>query len=187
VSRGEEQVIAALSGTGSVDELIEALPDNAEIDAIPLASGEEYGRRRVRQRFLTSLATGLGLLAAIGTLIPIVGFLRPPAEPLAAPDLVRVAMADELPPNSAKRVHFHERPVLLVHVDAQRYFALSALCTHMDSCQLEWDRDRGQIVCPCHGCVFDLHGNVVQGSSSYPLATYAVEHLGEAVYIRRES
>ena len=74
----------------------------------------------------------------------------------------------------------------LIRLAGDRWFALSAICTHMQICQLEWDEDRGQLVCPCHGGAFDVYGNVVQGPPSIPLRSYDVERLEDEVYVRRE-
>jgi Rieske Fe-S protein len=65
----------------------------------------------------------------------------------------------------------------VVHHGEQRYFALSAICTHMEECRLEWDAERAQIVCPNHGCVFDLFGNVAHGPASVPLQRYTIERV----------
>ncbi|MBI5362538.1 MAG: Rieske 2Fe-2S domain-containing protein, partial [Planctomycetes bacterium] len=64
--------------------------------------------------------------------------------------------------------------------------ALSAICTHINTCQLDWHEDRRQLVCPCHGGAFDVHGNVVQGPPSIPLATFPVERVGDELFVRRE-
>jgi Rieske Fe-S protein len=97
----------------------------------------------------------------------------------------RAARTDELEEFSAKRLQLLGRPVYLVRLDANRYFALSAVCTHMNICQLEWNEDRRQLVCPCHGGAFDVYGNVVQGPPSIPLRTWPVEQLGEDIFIDR--
>ena len=186
VSQGEEQVVLVLAGAGDMSELAEALPHRDAIDLVPLLAGRDYWRRRSRRRFLNWLAYGLGLLTMVGVLIPVTGFLTPPKEALVDPNLVKVATVDQLPLNSARRVRIQGRPILLVHAGSERYFALGARCTYMDDCQLEWDPELQQIVCPCHGCVFDLYGNIVKGPPSVPLARYRVRRLGDNIYIDRE-
>lgn len=186
MSRGEEQVVFALSGHGDPEELEEALLRLPGVDLIPILSGKDYWRIRARRRFMTGLSSGLGLLIAVGAGVPIVGFLLPPKESLSAPSLVHAANVDQIPENAAKLVRLYGKPVLLVRAGGERYFALSAICTHMAICQLDWDQERHQLICPCHGGAFDVYGNVVQGPAAVPLATYPVERLGENLYIRRE-
>lgn len=186
VSRGDEQLVVALAGTGSAHELQDALARHPEVEVLPILSGREYWRIRSRRRFMTAMVGGLGALTAVGVTIPIVGFLLPPRRPLNEPALQRAASVGQIPANSAKVIRFRGQPLLLVHREGDRFYALSAVCTHMGVCQLDWDPDRRQLVCPCHGGAFDVHGNVVQGPPSVPLPTYEVERLGDTLYIRRE-
>jgi cytochrome b6-f complex iron-sulfur subunit len=135
---------------------------------------------------MTGLATGLGLLTAVGAGIPVVGFLLPPRGTLSDPDLIRAGATDKLEEGSARPILFHGVPVFLIRLAGDRFFALSAICTHMKVCRLEWDADRSLLLCPCHGGSFDVHGNVVRGPASTPLTSYAVDQVGDELFIRRE-
>jgi Rieske Fe-S protein len=187
VSRGDEQVIVTLSGSGDPMELEDAFRRRPDVDVLPILSGREYRDLRARRRMLAGLASGLGLLTAVGAGIPVLGFLLPPKGTLADRTLVHAAKKDEVREHSAKKVLVLGRPVLLVRMDAGRYFALSAICTHMDICQLDWNPERRQLICPCHGGAFDVYGNVVQGPPSIPLASYQVEKIGTEVFIHGEA
>jgi Rieske Fe-S protein len=187
VSRGDEQTVVALSGTGDPQALEDAFRSRPEVDVLPILSYREYRQLRSRRRMLAGLASGLGLLTAVGAGIPVLGFLLPPKGTLADRTLVRAAGKDEIRERSARKVLVLGRPVVLVRLEGDRYFALSAICTHMDICQLDWSEERRQLVCPCHGGAFDLYGNVVQGPPSIPLASYKVEQLGADVFIRGEA
>ena len=61
-------------------------------------------------------------------------------------------------------------PILVVRKSATNYLALSMYCTHQ-GCQVNSPRNQ-QIYCGCHGSVFDLSGNVIQGPANSPLAKY---------------
>ena len=185
-SRGEEQAILSLSGNGKREELEEALSRLPDVDVIPILSGHEYWRLRSRRRFMNGLCSGLGVVTAVGAAIPILGFLLPPKKGLSTPDLVRAASVDQVPENSARLVRVQGKPVLLVHRANGNYFALSATCTHMDVCQLDWNPERQQLLCPCHGGAFDVYGNVVQGPPFIPLPTYEVDRVADQLFIRRE-
>jgi Rieske Fe-S protein len=77
--------------------------------------------------------------------------------------------------------------MLLLRDESGRFYATSAICTHMNVCHLEWNEKRALLECPCHGGAFDVHGNVVRGPASVPLPTYPVEQLHGDLYLRRES
>jgi Rieske Fe-S protein len=186
VSRGEEQIVVGLSGEGDSAELEAAFAGDPSLDVVPILSRDDYQRVRTRRRIMTGLAGGLGLLTALGAGVPVIGFLLPPKGFLGDSDLQRVGNAEELERRSAKRMTVFGRPMLLIRLDPGRYFAVSAICTHMSVCHLEWHEDRKLLVCPCHGGAFDVHGNVVQGPPSIPLPTRRVEELEGELYVRRE-
>lgn len=58
--------------------------------------------------------------------------------------------------------------VFLVWDGDKALHALSATCTHL-GCQVRWDAQATRFRCPCHGGVFDAHGNVVEGPPPRPL------------------
>ena len=187
VSRGEDQTLLALSGDGDPAALEAALRDQPSVDVIPILSRQEYQRLRVRRRMMTGLAVGLGLLTAMGASVPVVGFLMPPKGMLGEGNLVKVATRDEMGRRSSKPLLLFGRSMLLVRDESGRFYATSAICTHMNVCHLEWNEKRNLLECPCHGGAFDVHGNVVRGPASMPLPTFPVEELGGDLYLRRGS
>lgn len=46
--------------------------------------------------------------------------------------------------------------------------AMSMLCTHV-CCQCEYSGSSNEILCPCHGSVFDQNGKVLRGPAQQPL------------------
>jgi len=73
----------------------------------------------------------------------------------------------------------------VVRRDERHFHTLSATCTHSDVCLVEWDKERRQLVCPCHRGVFDLNGNVVAGPPPRPLERREVVVRDGGVYVRR--
>lgn len=187
ISRGEDQIVIGLSGDRDPAELEAAFADDPALDVVPILSRHDYQKLRTRRRLMTGLAGGLGVLTALGAGFPVIGFLLPPKGFLGRSDLQKVGTTEELERRSAKRMTVFGRPMLLIRLDPGRYFAVSAICTHMSVCHLEWHEDRKLLVCPCHGGAFDVHGNVVQGPPSIPLPTQRVEELGGDLFVRRES
>jgi len=186
VSRGSEQTIVTLAGDGDPSLLEERFRERSDVDVIPILSQREYRFLRARRRMLAGMAGGLGALTALGAGIPVLGFLLPPKGVLPDSDLVRVAAQAEVEERTGRRMTLLGRPVLLVRLENQRWFALSAICTHMNTCHLDWNEARRELVCPCHGGAFDVHGNVVQGPPSIPLESFQVELIGPDVFVRRK-
>jgi Rieske Fe-S protein len=60
--------------------------------------------------------------------------------------------------------------VYLVRTGEQQVRALHSTCTHL-GCRTSYDRKTKQIMCPCHGGVFDVQGNVIAGPPPTPLPT----------------
>jgi Rieske Fe-S protein len=60
--------------------------------------------------------------------------------------------------------------VYLVRTGDQDVRALHSTCTHL-GCRTSYDRRTKRILCPCHGGVFDVQGNVLAGPPPVPLAT----------------
>ena len=184
VSQGNEQTVVVLTGSGDPRDLERAL-GGFDVDLIPVLSNREYRHLRARRRLMKGLATGLGLLTALAAVIPVAGFLRPPRVALSNPEVIEVGSVQDIEVGASKGVLFHGAPVQIVRLGEDRFSALSSICTHMNVCRLEWDRERRLMVCPCHGGAFDVHGNVVRGPPSIPLLTYVVERVGDELFLRR--
>ncbi|MBK7641670.1 MAG: Rieske 2Fe-2S domain-containing protein [Planctomycetes bacterium] len=187
VSRGTEQTIVTLAGSADPAALEERFGKRTDLDLVPILSHREYRYLRTRRRMLAGMAGGLGVLTAMGAGIPVLGFLMPPKGVIPDRDLVRVAAQAEIKEHSGWRVTLLGQPVLLVRLENNRWFALSAICTHMNICHLDWNEERRELVCPCHGGAFDVYGNVVQGPPAVPLESYGVELVGPDVFVRRKA
>ena len=64
--------------------------------------------------------------------------------------------------------------------EAGEIYALSLVCTHLGCSVTVTPRE---LVCPCHGSVFDRRGNVVKGPADRPLVRYAVEDQGDRIVV----
>jgi len=149
-------------------------------------SSAEFARIISRRDLLDLALTGTGFMAAVALLGPLGLYL-------AEPSSGRPSGADVLVGNTqTMAVGAHSRIIdgeeyLIVRRDETRFFALSATCTHSDVCLVEWDRERGQLICPCHRGVFDLQGNVVSGPPPRPLTQRPVIVRDGAVFVKRSS
>jgi thiosulfate dehydrogenase (quinone) large subunit len=91
-----------------------------------------------------------------------------------------IGAANQLPPGQAALYHdpADGSPDIVVHESSGRYSAHSAVCTHA-GCTVGYSG--GQLVCPCHGSIFDAAtGAVIQGPAATPLPTrHVIEHDGQ--------
>ncbi len=93
-----------------------------------------------------------------------------------------IAQVSEVAPGSAIefRDDYSGERALLVHLEDGRFVAYSVVCTHQ-SCPVVY-RD-GELVCPCHGSVFDpaQGGAAVRGPAQKPLHAIKVDAEGNKV------
>jgi len=68
-------------------------------------------------------------------------------------------------------------PIILIHLDNGTFVAYSAICTHA-GCQVQFDPSLKDIVCPCHGAVYDPYHNaeVIGGPAPYPLQNIPIQY-----------
>ncbi len=62
-------------------------------------------------------------------------------------------------------------------------YAIDSVCTHQ-GCLVDWDGDKKQIVCPCHGSTFNADGSVIKGAATKPLKSYEAKLDGDAILVK---
>lgn len=87
-----------------------------------------------------------------------------------------------LPPGERVRVVHAEEPVELLRHDDGSVTARSLWCTHM-GCEVHWNPESSQYVCPCHDGRFDADGRPLSGPPSRPLRTVPTERAGDRVLL----
>ena len=133
-----------------------------------------------RRRFLTGLlgVLGAGVAALFG--LPVWSFLSPAA---TAGDRETVTLPrDSVQPGGAHFFTFAGRPAVLLQPEPGSYLALSAVCTHL-GCIVQWEADKREFLCPCHGGRFSAQGTVVGGPPPEPLPTLASRIDGEQIIV----
>ncbi len=137
-----------------------------------------------RRSFL-KVALGFSFAAtALGTAIPIVGYLWPPERAGTANQVRTLAgTLKEIPVGQAKILPVNDKPVIVVNTAAGGIKAFSAICTHL-GCIVYWDTQKGVIHSPCHDGLFNpVTGAVISGPPPRPLPAYELEIEGENIYI----
>jgi Rieske Fe-S protein len=99
----------------------------------------------------------------------------------AAEGSKEIAQISKVPAGSA--VHFMDSwsPGMLVHLQNGKFVAYSAVCTHQ-GCSVVYKH--GELVCPCHGSVFDPSkgGRVLNGPAPSPLPRIPIKVQRGGVY-----
>ena len=74
-----------------------------------------------------------------------------------------------LPEDSVDYLIIKEGPVIAE-------YAIRPICTHL-GCTVDWNQQKNQFICPCHGSQYDSQGRVVHGPAgrSLPLITVVVK------------
>ena len=89
-----------------------------------------------------------------------------------------IANASSLPPDQSLIYNDPSLgPIILIHLDNGNFVAYSAICTHA-GCQVQFDPSLKDIVCPCHGAVYDPYHNaqVIGGPAPYPLQNVPIQY-----------
>ena len=72
--------------------------------------------------------------------------------------------------------------LVVAHTTPGCFVALWSICTH-GACEVAWEADAEQAVCPCHDSRFDADGAVVEGPATEPLRAFAVTRVGDSLFI----
>jgi cytochrome b6-f complex iron-sulfur subunit len=140
-----------------------------------------------RRDLLVRLAAGLGLALSYGLLGAFaVAYLFPPASRRRAQRLFIGRLADFAPGTARTFVDQRGRALLIV-AEAGGLRAFDTRCPHL-GCQVRWEPDRAQFVCPCHQGIFDRTGVAVAGppaaaGQSLAQATLAVDRTSGTVFL----
>ena len=62
-------------------------------------------------------------------------------------------------------------------------YAIDSVCTHQ-GCAVDWDGDKKQIICPCHGSTFNADGTVIKGAATKPLKSYEAKLEGDNILVK---
>ena len=127
------------------------------------------------------LAAGAAIISGY-IVYPILRYLTPPAVALGEESNVFVATTEDMKLNSAKFFRFLDSPAVLVRLPDGNYKALSAKCTHM-GCTVAFESKEDDLLCECHGSIFNLNGKVLKGPAVEPLPVYAVSIAGDKIYV----
>lgn len=131
-------------------------------------------------------AAGVCYTAALG--YPVFQYLATAARKAESEASVKEVILDNidaLPIPSALVFKFGGHPALLIRHEADKWSAMSAVCTHL-GCTVQFDPAKQHISCACHGGIYDaVTGANVSGPPPKPLTLFHVAiNQGKAVISR---
>ncbi|HKK02248.1 MAG TPA: ubiquinol-cytochrome c reductase iron-sulfur subunit [Desulfuromonadales bacterium] len=165
------------------------------MNPLPDESAEEKTlSRRGFFRWVTALLGGLtGLVLAIPFVSSVVGpsFRRSKNPWSRVGDLGSLAVDQPVNLSFERRsvnaylIEKAQNSVWVVKESSGNIKVFSPICTHL-GCHYNWDAQRGQFVCPCHGSMFTPEGKVVGGPAPRPLDTLPWKVEKGVLYVRWE-
>jgi len=117
-----------------------------------------------RRQFFVRLGLGSLAVAGAGTAVFAYQFLSPNVLYEPSP-IVNAGKPASYPADS---VTLDPATGIFVVREAQGFYALSAVCTHL-GCLTAWKPELGIIACPCHGSQFKPDGTKIAGPAPRPL------------------
>ncbi len=84
-----------------------------------------------------------------------------------------------------KHVSVNNTVYAVAQSDCGDVIALSNVCTHL-GCHVHWDDGQSKFLCPCHGGVYDVCGNVLAGPPPRPLPRYQTKIENDQLMIYAE-
>lgn len=135
------------------------------------------------------LKWGIGTIGAVIGLgyVGLIGDFLKPQSANAAP-LQEVGKVDDFPERVPKLVTYKgsgsEEGIYVINPggDAGSWLALDFHCTHLQ-CAVNWVEAVNKFVCPCHGGVYDLQGNVLSGPPPESLRRRVIKLNGDSVMV----
>ena len=130
-----------------------------------------------RRSFIGTLINWILGVTVVSWIIPIVAYLFPKSkgeaenvfmDPSGNPITSSAVLAE-----GAKIGLSFGGPVVVISYKGELR-AFSAACTHL-GCIVQWRKEEGIFLCPCHGAKFDFNGDVISGPAPKPLPKYRVE------------
>ena len=119
-----------------------------------------------RRKFLGLCISGLLAVGAGAIAYPVFSFLAP-RKGAGSSGKVEIPEA-ELAEGSAKFFDYEGKAAVLIRKKGGALIALSAVCTHL-GCIVQWQKDKDQLLCPCHAGLYTADGAVISGPPPKPL------------------
>jgi Rieske Fe-S protein len=121
-----------------------------------------------RRKFLKGIIKSFFVLLSTGVFTA-VWYIYPSKVNKRLLQFVYVLDVDDLPKRGVRKVEFKysvaESEILnraFLSVNEKGLIAFSPVCTHL-GCYVNWDNNRKEFLCPCHGGRYNSEGQVIAG------------------------
>jgi menaquinol-cytochrome c reductase iron-sulfur subunit len=153
------------------------------------ANAEKHSRRG----FLGWAVAAIGGLFSLLVGLPIIGYILSPLGKAPQVTWVRVCSLDEIDrveprlfavlfPRNDGGQEWEERRGVYVIWRGEELLAFTNICTHLN-CSVRWIPQRQQIICPCHGGMYDRWGFLAGGPPAYSLPLFEQRIEGNDLYV----
>ena len=126
------------------------------------------------------MAASLSAVATFVFVVPVLKFLAP--QRLQAQGEKIIIKKSEIPYGAAKEISLNGKPIIVINRKGKGYIALSRVCTHL-GCLVGYNREDGELVCPCHAANFSLEGNVISGPAPAALESFPLKVEADEIVI----
>ena|SRR6266540_3566234 len=133
-----------------------------------------------RRKFLGYSLAGLALTAGASVIYSLYHYLLPVNE-IASTQKVTIPVAD-MRDGDAKMFELNGIAGVLIKKEGGAFAAFYAICTHL-GCVVQWQKEKGQFLCPCHAGLFSSDGAVLAGPPPKPLSKIPFTHANGVVSI----
>jgi quinol---cytochrome c reductase iron-sulfur subunit, bacillus type len=145
------------------------------------------GETVTRRRFMVGVANGVGIMAAAAFTLPVLGFAMAPVfktenmpwQPIGPPSdfpndnyVVKVISLVAGIGEAGKSIAYVRTRNPAIDTEPEdkynHWIALSSRCMHL-GCPVRWVDAAERFICPCHGGVYNIRGQVAGGPPVRPL------------------
>lgn len=149
----------------------------------------------MQRRSAIGIILGTSGALAAGAFGLVAGFLSSAIGRTIAHPWIRIGPAEDLDAETFKRhllrvdhdhAWIHQRKSMVVYIKdlyPKDPVVLLSKCSHL-GCSVKWDEEGKKFRCPCHGGVYDEHGNVESGPPPRPLTQLEVKIESDICFVR---
>lgn len=141
-----------------------------------------------RRDFLKRIIKSFFAILGLSTLISIF-YIHPPKIKKKQIEFLYVLDEEDVPKKGVRRVDFSyesgNRKIntrAFIVMGKEGLIALSSICSHL-GCLVNWDKNKDEFLCPCHGGKYDMEGMVKEGPPPAPLTRLPLKIKDGKVFV----
>jgi cytochrome b6-f complex iron-sulfur subunit len=153
--------------------------DDGSVTVTNTPTPRKFTRRRLLR---TSWRAGGGLLGLVAG-VTSWELLRPLTQKGATG---KVTLGNPADYQAGTATYVREGRLWLANADGAHFFALSQKCPHL-GCRVPFCESSGRFECPCHGSVYDIGGEWIQGPAPRGMDRYPLSLVDSALVVDTSS